>query len=162
MKRLLVVVVIACGPGPTEPNAPAGPPPAATTKTTPTKQIHVGPDCNTKAMVKLTAVMTDAGTSSDLDASVAQEEVSPADATPILQKLAARLTACNPAELEGCAFFTTSVETNGTVSGVEPFVSDALPREVLDCLIGVLKDAHFAAVPKAGKMTVPVTFTRTR
>jgi hypothetical protein len=161
MKRAFVIALIACGPGPTEANAPSVAP-ISTTNVTPTKQIHVGPDCNTKAMVKLTATITDAGTSADLDASVAQEEASPADATLVLQKAAALLTACNPSELEGCAFFTTSVETDGTVSAVEPFVSDALPRDVLECLMGVLKGARFAAVPKAGKMTVPVTFTRTR
>jgi hypothetical protein len=48
------------------------------------------------------------------------------------------------------------------VSGVEPFVSDALPREVIDCLVGVLKDARFEPPPKAGKMQVPVTFSRSR
>ena len=79
-----------------------------------------------------------------------------------MEKLAPQLTACNPTELEGCAYLTTSVETDGRVSGSEVFVSDGLPADVVTCLQGVLKDAHFAPIAKAGKMTVPVSFTRTR
>ena len=79
-----------------------------------------------------------------------------------LQKLSPKLTACNPVELEGCVFFTTSIEKDGAVSGVDPFVSDGLPRHVDECLAGVLKEARFEAGPKAGKMQVPVTFTRSR
>lgn len=124
--------------------------------------MPVAPDCKMKALEKLTATMTDAGMRSDLDASVQQEEVSPADATAVLQKLAARFTACNPNQLEGCAYLTTTVEPEGTVGAVEPFVSDGLPRDVVACLNRVLKDARFAAVPKTGKMTIPVTFTRTQ
>lgn len=160
-RGLLFVVLFACGPGPTEPNMPPPPMPTAT-KITPTKPVHVGPDCKMKAMEKITSVITDAGMRSDLDASVQQEEVQPADATAALQKLGPQLTACNPNELEGCAFFTTTVTTQGAVAAVDTFVSDALPPDVVACLAGVVKKAHFAAVPTAGKMTVPVTFTRTR
>jgi hypothetical protein len=127
-----------------------------------TRTIPSGPDCKMKAMVKLTETITDAGMRSDLDASNAQEDVRPADSSAVIQKLSPKLTACNPTELEGCAYLTTSVEKDGTVSGVEPFVSDGLPREVVDCLAAVMKDARFQTVPKAGKMQVPVTFTRTQ
>lgn len=159
------VLLLACGPGPTEPNAPNVAPTStsSTTKTTPTKQMAMGPDCSTKAMEKLSATIMDAGMRGDLDAGAAvQEEVNPPDGTAVLSKLSPKLTACNPAQLEGCAYITTSVEKDGTVSAVEPFVSDALPREVVECLVGVLKEARFEPLPKAGKMQVPVTFTRTR
>jgi hypothetical protein len=60
-------------------------------------------------------------------------------------------------------FFVTTVEKQGNVSATEVFVSDALPRDVIDCLANVLsKEARFAPVAKTGKMTVPVTFTRSR
>jgi hypothetical protein len=132
---------------------------------TPTKQVAMGPDCKMKAMEKLTATITDAGMRSELDASAElQEEVQPPDASTVLQKLSPKLTACNPTELEGCVYFTTTVERDGTVGAVETFVSDALPRDVLECLAGVLKEARFQPLPapKAGKMQVPVTFSRTR
>ena len=159
-----LLFAFACGPGPTEPSTPSPPMPTATTKITPTKPVSMalGPDCKMKAMEKLTSVITDAGMRSDLDASVREEEVQPADATAVLQKLAPKLTACNPNELEGCAYLTTTVTAEGAVVAVDTFVSDALPPEVVTCLAGVVMGAHFAAVPAAGKMTVPVTFTRTR
>lgn len=100
---------------------------------------------------------------SDLDAGTAvQEEVNPPDATAVLTKLSPKLTACNPTEVEGCAYLTTSVEKDGTVSAVEPFVSDALPADVIVCLTGVLREARFQPLPRAGKMQVPVTFTPRR
>ena len=115
-----------------------------------------------RAMDKLAATVTDAGMRKDLDASVTEEEVNPSDASAVVRKAEPKLLACNPTEIEGCVFFVVSVEKEGNVSAVDPYVSDGLPREVLDCLTGVLKEARFAAVPKAGKMTVPVTFTRGR
>ena len=128
-----------------------------------TRPIPTGPDCSTKAMEKLSATIMDAGMRSDLDAGTAvQEEVNPPDATAVLSKLSGKLTACNPTEAEGCAYLTTTVEKDGTVSAVEPFVSDALPPDVVSCLTGVLKEARYQPLPKAGKMQVPVTFTRTR
>ena len=57
---------------------------------------------------------------------------------------------------------TAMPSSQNSVDHIEPVVSDALPREVVECLVGVLKEARFEPLPKAGKMQVPVTFTRTR
>lgn len=165
-RTTLLVALVGCGPGPTEPNSPQPTTNAtSTTKVTPTKPIAMpsGPDCSTKAMEKLSATIMDTGMRSDLDAGTAvQEEVNPPDATAVLSALSSKLTACNPTEIEGCAYLTTSVEKDGTVSAVEPFVSDALPADVVTCLTGVLRGARFQPLPKAGKMQVPVTFSRSR
>lgn len=165
MKRFTLLLLLACGPGPTEPATPA-PTPAgtSTTKFTPTKPVAMarGPDCNARAMEKLVSTITDAGTKPDVGAGAPGEgdEVQPPNATATVQKLAPQLTACNPAELEGCAFFTTAVAGDGAVTAVDVFVSDGLPGEVVACLVGVLKTVKYEPVPRAGKMTVPVTFTR--
>lgn len=159
---ILAALLFACGPGPTTSDPPATP--TATSTSTPTKVVRSsgGPDCKIKAVQKLTATIADAGMRSDLESSPAQDDVAPGDATSVLEKLGPALTACNAAQVEGCAYVTTSVATDGAVTATDTFVSDGLSNDVVECVRKVIGGAHFAAVPKAGKMTVPVTFTRTR
>lgn len=161
----LPALLFACGPGPTtsDPTTPTSTP-SATSTVTPTKVVRSagGPDCKMKAMAKLTATITDAGMRTDLESSAAQDDVAPSDSTAVLEKLGPSLTACNPQQVEGCAYVTTSVAADGAVTATETFVSDGLPNDVVECLRKVIGGARFAAVPKAGKMTVPVTFTRSR